>query len=49
MVKHSVKEERLPLGDYDQMQFLVTENSSPWQSAWTLENPGTVISSFTIN
>ena len=33
-----VKECRLPLGDYQDMQFIITQNSSPWGSAWTWEN-----------
>jgi hypothetical protein len=44
----AVKETRLPSGDYSKMQFMVTLNALPWSSAWTWENPGTTISSFTI-
>ena len=29
----------LPTGYYTEMQFLITQNTSPWGSAWTEENP----------
>ena len=43
-----VNESRLPAGDYEGMQFIVTLNASPWTSYWTWQNPWPTISSFTI-
>lgn len=37
-IGYGVKECRLPSGDYEDAQFIVTQNSSPWSSAWTWEN-----------
>ena len=37
-INYSLIEERLPVGDYQDMQFIVTHNESPWESAWTWEN-----------
>jgi hypothetical protein len=43
-----VAEDRLESGDYSNVQFIVTENFSPWSSAWTWENPLGTVSTFTI-
>ena len=37
-INHAIKECRLMSGDYQDMQFSVTENNSPWNGAWTWEN-----------
>ncbi len=47
-IQAKVAECRLPSGDYEDAQFIVTQNSSPWSSAWTWENPGDKISTFSI-
>lgn len=47
-ISFGVNETRLPSGDYNKMQFIVTLNNSPWTSYWTWENPGDTISSFSI-
>ena len=37
-IKYGAKECRLPVGDYQDMMFIVTQNESPWDSAWTWED-----------
>ena len=39
-VNYAVKEDRLETGTYDgDNQFIITQNSNPWASGWTWENP----------
>lgn len=43
-----IRESRLPVADYTQMQFIITEVGGAWSSAWTWENPAETISAFKI-
>jgi len=47
-IGYGLDECRLIVGDYDDMQFIITKNSAPWASAWTWENNDGDISDFEI-